>query len=62
MQLTIDRRLESLFLIWSSKDNRPFHGRELKIPDLRHRKILGPGPAPCVGPLGVITLISGFQR
>jgi hypothetical protein len=34
---------------------------QLKLDDLRHSKILGPGPAACVGSLGAINLISGFS-
>jgi hypothetical protein len=51
-----------LFFIWASKDIRPLYRRQLNINDLWHRKILGPEPAACVGSLGAINLISGFQR
>jgi hypothetical protein len=38
----------------------PFRA-QLKLDDLRHIKILGPGPA-CVDLLGALNLISGFHR
>ena len=62
MQITIGWRSGSLFFIWMSKDNRRFLRTELKIHDLRHRKILGPEAGPYVGSLGGINSISGSQR